>query len=327
MGHVTLRALTEAGFPGRRYPVNPGGGTVLGLPAYPGVADLPGVPTSPSSLCRGRQSPGRCGSARWKGIPVIQVLTSGYGETGRHGRSAEQELLGIARDHGSRLIGPNCVGIFSAPARVTWTPQADLVPGGVSFISQSGGLAYDLLAGGRFHGLAFDKIASIGNCADLDIADYLRFLRNERRRRWSGLYCEGPRDGRRMFDELAALAAVKPVLVLKGGRSGGALPSVTSHTGRIAGSYRVWQAAIRQAGAVEVRSFAEMVTGLWRACCRRSHGTGRACGQRRRGDRPRGRQLRRTRPGDRNGGHRHQGRARLTARCRRRRPSRWWSRG
>jgi acetyltransferase len=145
---------------------------------------------------------------------------------------------------------------------VTWTPQAGLVPGGVSFISQSGGLAYDLLAGGRFHGLAFDKIASIGNCADLDIADYLRFFRNE----WStavvGLYVEGPRDGRRMFDELAALAAVKPVLVLKGGRSGTASPSVASHTGRLAGSYRVWQAAIRQAGAVEVRSFAEMVTGL-----------------------------------------------------------------
>ena len=194
---------------------------------------------------------------------------------GGHGRSAEQELFDIARDYGSRLIGPNCVGIFSAAARVTWTPQADLVPGGVSFISQSGGLADDLLAGGRFHGLAFDKIASIGNCADLDIADYLRFLRNERSTTVVGLYVEGPRDGRDMFDELAALAAVKPVLVLKGGRSGGASPSVTSHTGRIAGSYRVWQAAIRQAGAVEVRSFAEMVTGLAACrCCRRSRGDG-----------------------------------------------------
>jgi acyl-CoA synthetase (NDP forming) len=262
MGHVTLRALTEAGFPGRLYPVNPGGGTVLGLPAYPGVADLPGVPDLALIAVPRPAVAGAVRECAVKGIPAIQVLTSGYGETGRHGRSAEQELLDIARDHGSRLIGPNCVGIFSAAARVTWTSQADLVPGGVSFISQSGGLAYDLLAGGRFHGLAFDKIASIGNCADLDIADYLRFLRNERSTTVVGLYVEGPRDGRRMFDELAALAAVKPVLVLKGGRSGGASPSVTSHTGRLAGSYRVWQAAIRQAGAVEVRSFAEMVTGL-----------------------------------------------------------------
>jgi acetate---CoA ligase (ADP-forming) len=262
MGHVTLHALTEAGFRGRLYPVNPGGGTVLGLPAYPRVADLPGVPDLALIAVPRPSVAGAVRECAAKGVPAIQILTSGYGETGGPGRSAEQELRDIAHSHGSRLIGPNCVGIFSAAARVTWTPQAGLVPGGVSFISQSGGLAYDLLAGGRFHGLAFDKIVSIGNCADLDIADYLRFFRNERSTTVVGLYVEGPRDGRRMFDELAALAAVKPVLVLKGGRSGTTAPSVTSHTGRIAGSYRVWQAAIRQAGAVEVRSFAEMLTGL-----------------------------------------------------------------
>lgn len=262
MGHVTLRALTEAGFHGQLYPVNHGGGTILGLPAYPRVADLPGIPDLALIAVPRPAVAEAVRECAVKGIPAIQVLTSGYGETGGPGRSAERELRDIARSHGSRLIGPNCVGIFSAAARVTWTPQADLVSGRVSFISQSGGLAYDLLAGGRFHGLAFDKIASIGNCADLDIADYLRFFRNERSTAVVGLYVEGPRDGRRMFDELAALAAVKPVLVLKGGRSGTASPSVASHTGRIAGSYRVWQAAIRQAGAVEVRSFAEMVTGL-----------------------------------------------------------------
>lgn len=262
MGHVTLRALMEAGFPGQLYPVNPGGDTVLGLPSYSRVASLPGVPDLALIAVPRPAVAGAVRECAVKGIPAIQILTSGYGETGGEGRSAEQELRDIARGHGSRLIGPNCVGIFSATARVTWTPQAGLMPGGVSFISQSGGLAYDLLTGGRFHGLAFDKIASIGNCADLDVADYLRFFRGERSTAVVGVYVEGPRDGRRMFDELAALTAVKPVLVLKGGRSGTASPSVTSHTGRIAGSYRVWQAAIRQAGAVEVRSFAEMISGL-----------------------------------------------------------------
>jgi len=262
MGHVTLRALLEAGFPGQLYPVNPGGGTVLGLPGYPRVADLPGVPDLAFIAVPRPAVAGAVRECAVKGIRAIQILTSGYGETGDDGRSAEEELRDLARGHGSRLIGPNCVGIFSAARRVTWTPQAGLVPGGVSFISQSGGLAYDLLAGGRFHGLAFDKIASVGNCADLDIADYLRFLASERSTTVVGLYVEGPRDGRRMFDELAALTAVKPVLVLKGGRSGTASESVTSHTGRMAGSYRVWQSAIRQAGAVEVRSFTEMVTGL-----------------------------------------------------------------
>jgi acetate---CoA ligase (ADP-forming) len=262
MGHVTLRALVEAGFPGRLYPVNPGGGEFLGLHSYSRVADLPEVPDFALIALRRpavAEAVRECAAMR---IPVIQVLTSGYGEMGGPGLSAEQELRDIARGRGSRLVGPNCVGTFSASARVTWTPQADFAPGGISFISQSGGLAYDLLAGGRFHGLAFDKIASVGNCADLDIADYLRFFAHEQSTTVVGVYVEGPRDGRRMFGELAALAAVKPVLVLKGGRSDTASASVTSHTGRIAGSYRVWQAAIRQAGAIEVKSFAEMVTGL-----------------------------------------------------------------
>ena len=262
MGNVTLRALTEGRFPGRIYPVNPGGGAILGLPSYPRVADLPEVPDLALIAVRRPAVAQAVEECAAKGIPVIQILTSGYGETGRPGLSAEQQLREIAREHGSRLIGPNCVGTFSASARLTWTPQADFVPGGISFISQSGGLAYDLLAGGRYYGLAFDKIASIGNCADLDIADYLRFFRHEQSTTVVGLYAEGPRDGRRMFEELAALTAVKPVLVLKGGRSDIASSSVTSHTGRIAGSYRVWRAAIRQAGAVEVRSFGEMVTGL-----------------------------------------------------------------
>lgn len=262
MGHVALHALIEAGFPGRLYPVNLGGETVLGLPSYPRVADLPGVPDLALVAVRRPAVAEAVRDCAAKGIPVIQILTSGYGETGGPGRSAEEELRDIARSRGSRLVGPNCVGTFSASARVSWTPQADFAPGGISFVSQSGGLAYDLLAGGRFHGLAFDKIASIGNCADLDIADYLRFFRHEPSTTVVGLYVEGPRDGRRMFDELTALTAVKPVLVLKGGRSETASPSVASHTGRLAGSYRVWQAAIRQAGAVEVSSFAEMVTGL-----------------------------------------------------------------
>lgn len=262
MGHVTLRALRKAGFGGELYPVNSGGGAILGLPGYRRIADLP---TVPDLALIAVPRPGVADAVRAcgaRGIPVIQVLTSGYGETGGPGQAAERELGEIARSHGSRLVGPNCVGMFSATARLTWTPQADFAPGGVSFISQSGGLAYDLLVGGRFHGLAFDKIASVGNCADLDIADYLKFLRHEPSTTTVGLYVEGPRDARQMFEELAALAAVKPVLVLKGGRSDAASASVTSHTGRIAGSYRVWQAAVRQAGATEVRSFAEMVTGL-----------------------------------------------------------------
>jgi acetate---CoA ligase (ADP-forming) len=262
MGHVMLRALTEGRFGGQIYPVNPRSEAILGLPSYPRVADLPEVPDLAIIAVRRPVVAEAVRECAAKGIPVIQVLTSGYGESGCPGLSAEQQLRDIAREHGSRLIGPNCVGMFSASARLTWTPQADFAPGGISFVSQSGGLAYDLLVGGRFHGLAFDKIASIGNCADLDIADYLRFFRHEKSTTVVGLYAEGPRDGRRMFDELAALTAVKPVLVLKGGRSDIASSSVTSHTGRIAGSYRVWQAAIRQAGAVEVRSFGEMVTGL-----------------------------------------------------------------
>jgi acyl-CoA synthetase (NDP forming) len=262
MGHVMLRALVESGFGGQLYPVNSAGGVILGLPGYGRVADLPAVPDLALIAVPRPGVADAVLACAIHGVPLIQVMTSGYGETGGRGLAAERELAEVARAHGSRLVGPNCVGLFSASARLTWTPQADFAIGGVSFVSQSGGLAYDLLAGGRFHGLAFDKVASVGNCADLDIGDYLRFLRLEPSTTAVGLYLEGPRDARLMFEELSALAAVKPVLVLKGGRSDAASASVTSHTGRIAGSYRVWRAAVRQAGAAEVRSFAELVAGL-----------------------------------------------------------------
>jgi acyl-CoA synthetase (NDP forming) len=262
MGHVALRALQQSRFPGRLYPVNPSAGTILGISSYPLIFDLPETPDFAIVAVPRPAVAQAVRDCAVRGVPVIQVLTAGYGETGTAGRSAEEELRDIARRHGSRIVGPNCVGTFSATARVTWTPQADFTPGGVSFISQSGGLAYDLLVGSGYHGLTFDKVVSIGNCADLDVADYLKFLRSEASTRVVGLYVEGPRQGRRMLDELTALTAVKPVLVLKGGRSDSASASVSSHTGQLAGSYAVWRAAIRQAGAIEVTSFAELVTGL-----------------------------------------------------------------
>ena len=262
MGNVAVRALTESGFGGRVYPVNAAGGEVAGLAAY---RDIGAVPETPDFAIITVPQAAVAAAARAcaiRGIGVIQILTSGYGEISQQGQDAEQELREIARQYGSRIIGPNCVGTFSAAARLTWTPQADFTAGGVSFISQSGGLAYDLLSSGHRHGLAFDKIISVGNCADLDIGDFLRYLREEQTTRVAGLYVEGPRVGRAMFEELRKLAAVKPVLVLKGGRSDRAALSVSSHTGRLAGSYQVWRGAIRQAGAIEVTSMAEMIAGL-----------------------------------------------------------------
>jgi acyl-CoA synthetase (NDP forming) len=262
MGYVALNALRQSGFAGRLYPINPSGGTVQGIASYAVLGDLPETPDFAIVAVPRPAVAQAVRDCAVRGIPVIQILTAGYGETGPEGRSAEDELRDIAWRHGSRIVGPNCVGTFSATSRVTWTPQADFTPGGVSFISQSGGLAYDLLVGGVHQGLAFDKVVSIGNCADLDVADYLKYLRSEESTRVVGLYVEGPRRGRRMLEELMALTAVKPVLILKGGRSQSAAASVLTHTGQLAGSYAVWRQAIRQAGAVEVKSFAELVAGL-----------------------------------------------------------------
>ncbi|MBI2207061.1 MAG: acetate--CoA ligase family protein [Candidatus Rokubacteria bacterium] len=252
LGFRLLQNVLEHGYAGRVYPVNPSGASILGLASVRSVAELPeGVDLALVSL-PAEAVPAALAALAARKAHAAVVLSSGFGEVDDAGRDAQDAVLRGVRAAGVRLVGPNCMGVYSAPVRLNGTYFWDLprVPGGISVISQSGaygGLIFRHL-GSR--GLGVARFLSIGNQADVDIAEVLDYLRDDAATTLVACFIEAVRAGRRFVDAARAVTAVKPVVVLKGGRSDAGRRAAGSHTGSLAGSYDVFRAACRQAGVV-----------------------------------------------------------------------------
>ncbi|MGW4795222.1 acetate--CoA ligase family protein, partial [Nonomuraea sp. NPDC004297] len=166
----------------------------------------------------------------------------------------EEELVAAAGAAGTRLLGPNCMGVYCPQGRQTFVGGGLGPPGTIALISQSGGLAGEVIKVGERRGLAFSRVVTLGNAADVTPAELLRWLARDEATRAVGLYLEDPRDGR---DLPAALHAVlrdagKPVVLLVGGRSGQGRRAASSHTGGLVSDRRVWEAVAEQSGAALV---------------------------------------------------------------------------
>lgn len=255
IGSMWVKGLSSAGFRGPIYPVNPGGGEIFGLKIYRNLTDIPG-PVDLVICCIPRTMVLDllidCGA---KEIGAIYLLTAGFRETGEpQWVEVEEEMARRARAGGFRIIGPNCIGVSCPEHNIPYGPSS-LVGrmGSAGFISQSGGHAGKMLAIAYGRWIGFSKLVSIGNCCDLDSADFLEYLASDPKTGVIGLYLESPRDSRGLFQVLPEAARRKPVVVWKGGRT-----AAGSHTGALAASAAVWSAALRQAGAIEVRGLDEL---------------------------------------------------------------------
>jgi acetyltransferase len=253
LGHRLLENLKTGGYAGRIHPVNPGGEPILGLPTLPALEALPdGVDLALVSLPAAAVPAAVAGlAARHVGAAVI--LSSGFGEVDDGGRDVQREVLARARAAGLRLVGPNCMGVYSAPARLNGTYFWDLPAlegGGIAVVSQSGaygGLIFRHL-GGR--GLGVRHFLSIGNQADVDVAEVVDHFAGDPSTTLIACFVEALRDGRRFVEAARRATATKPLVVLKGGRSDAGRRAAGSHTGALAGSYDVYRAGFRRAGAV-----------------------------------------------------------------------------
>jgi len=245
-------------FPGRIYPVNPKYQEVLGLPCYPTLADIPGevdlayisVPAALSVKVLQDCPPGK--------LRFAVIHTSGYGEIGKE--DLEQELLQEARQRGIRLIGPNCMGIYSQEGRIgCWRSHHEIVEhkGSVGFISQSGGHALDLLQGGPDSDIFFNKAVSLGNQLDLSINDFLEYMGADPAIRVIGAYIEDVRDGRKFTELVRRITPEKPVIVWKGGITARGKAAAITHTGSLAGNERIFASALQQVGGILVTSLEE----------------------------------------------------------------------
>jgi acetyltransferase len=259
VGGSVLANLKAAGFSGRVIPVNPRAGTVQGLPAFASLKDVEGavdlaVVAVPAP--RVIAALAQCAEA---GVAGAVVITAGFRESGPEGMAREAELRQWLQGRSLRVLGPNCLGWIRPGRRLNLTfapgmPRA----GSVAFISHSGALAVAILDWSRDRRMGFSLFASLGNQADITETDVLRAAADDPETRVIVAYLEGVADGRRFFEALRAACAVKPVVVLKTGRSPEGARAVSSHTGAIAGSDLAFDAAVRQAGAVRARTIEEL---------------------------------------------------------------------
>lgn len=262
VGHLVLENLRRS-FPGPVYPVNPRAREILGLPAYPSILDVPDPVDLAVVAVPARVVPLVAEQAGRRGVRGLIVLSAGFREVGGEGVVLERRLVEIVRRYGMRMVGPNCIGVYSPSTGVNATffdarRQGFPGPGPIAFLSQSGALGAAALDWAEMRGIGVSRFVSLGNKADVDEADLLAYLVGDEETLAIAMYVEGVEDGSRFRRALEETTPMKPVVVLKAGRSSAGARAAASHTGSLAGSYRIYQAVFRQTGVVPAETPAEM---------------------------------------------------------------------
>jgi acyl-CoA synthetase (NDP forming) len=258
--NVFIRRIREFGFEGPIYPIHPSANEIDGLPAYRSLADTPEPIDYAFIAIPGAQIPPLLSSAQGR-LRFAQVISSGFGEV-EEGRDLQDRLVEAARAGGARLIGPNCLGLYTPRGKITFAEISPKEVGRVGVMSQSGGLGTDVIRRGLARGLKFSGLVTVGNCADVTPSDLLEFYFADPQTRVVGMYIETAKDGRRLFEILRKSRGSKPVVVLKGGRTKQGIAAAASHTGSLAGDDRVWIALSRETGCVLVDTVDEFVDTL-----------------------------------------------------------------
>ena len=253
-GGMLAANLKLGEFPGPIYLVNPKGGTILGLPVYRSLSDLPETPdlvlvALPATLVNGVVE--ECGR---RGVAAVVVVSAGFSEVGPEGRALEEEMVAIADSYDTALVGPNCMGVISSHHKLYGTGFMLVrpVPGGASMVSQSGNLGLQLLVSAESRHGGVGKFIGVGNEAQIDAVDFINYLHTDSETNTIVAYMEGFDDGRRLLDVVRQTTVDKPVVVLRGGMSDYGKKAAASHTGALTSSTAVFQAAARQSGLIVV---------------------------------------------------------------------------
>ncbi len=259
LGYVLLDNLRKARFAGPLYPVNLDAQSVLRLPAYSSVdaipepVDLALIVVPAAAVAETLESCGR------RGVRGAVIITAGFREAGELGVERERAVADIARRHDIRLIGPNSLGIIDTFGRLNASFSEGLPPAWeVGVLSQSGAMATAILDWANETNVGFSKFVSLGNMADLTEVDFLRAWRDDDEVRVAVSYLEGIRDGRAFMAAARDFTRRKPLIAMKVGVTDGGRRAAASHTGALAGSDRVVDAAFRQAGIVRAATMEEL---------------------------------------------------------------------
>src|SRR4030081_2015057 len=264
-GRSIVESLGSIGFTGAIYPVNPKYKTVLNHTCYPSLMDLPQAPDVVVLSIRNPLIPEQVRLAVKRGARAAVIYDSGFAELGEDDARLQEEIAGLCREAGMSVCGPNCMGILNPPARVTTYKQTVMdttgLAGNVGVISQSGSVCIAMLSDLRRFGISLS--VSAGNEAVTRTVDYLEYLIDDPNTKAIATFTETVREPERYVAALDRAADVgKPVVVLKVGRTERTQRAITSHTGGLAGSTRVFSEVLRAHRAIEVNDLDEMTEVL-----------------------------------------------------------------
>ncbi len=259
IGFVLARNLKRAGFKGTLMRVNPHHREIGGEKVYPGVESLPDTPDLAVIATPPATVPSLIAALGARGTRGAVVITAGFAELGEHGRALQQQALEAAQPHLLRLVGPNCVGIM-VPALGLDASFSHLpaLGGELGFVSQSGAMITAVLDWAAPRGIGFSHVVSLGDMADVDFGDMLDYLALDPATRAILLYVEAVKEARKFLSAARSTARNKPILVVKAGRYAAGARAAASHTGALAGSDAVYEAAFRRAGMLRVDTMAEL---------------------------------------------------------------------
>ncbi|MFH0797921.1 MAG: CoA-binding protein [Candidatus Woesearchaeota archaeon] len=265
VGHGIVQNLINGGvfqteynrpFKGKIFLINPNADEILGIKCNKTLADVKddidlaiiAVPSKfVASVVRD------CVKKKVKGVIII---SAGFAEIGSEGKKLQDEISNELKKANIPLIGPNCLGMIN-----TFAVNASFAPamppqGSIAFVSQSGALADSVIDWAIAKNYGFSKIISVGNGANLDVSDFIEYLSDDKETKSIAMYIEALKDGRKFM--AAAKKCKKPIVVLKAGKTEAGRSAISSHTGSLAGSYKVYEAAFSQCGVKIAKNVEEL---------------------------------------------------------------------
>jgi acetyltransferase len=259
VGRSLVSNLKQASFHGRVCAVNPKRSTVLDLPCFPTVKEIPEKIDLAVIATPARTVPGVIRDCVEAGVQGAIIISAGFRETGEAGAALEQEVLREARKGNMRIVGPNCLGLMSPQSGLNATFANSMArPGHIGFISQSGALCTAILDWSQLEMVGFSAFVSVGSMLDVGWGDLIQYLGDDPQTRSIVIYMESVGDARAFLSASREVALTKPIIVIKPGRTEAAAKAAASHTGALTGQDDVLDAAFRRCGVLRVNTIAEL---------------------------------------------------------------------
>lgn len=259
VGRTIMVNLLSGSFQGRIYPINPKRSQVLGLKAYPSVLDVPERIDLAIIVTPAQTVPkiiAECVEAK---VKTAIIISAGFKELGEPGHKLEEEILAHAKQGKMPIIGPNCLGVMNPVYGLNATfARGMALPGNLAFISQSGAMCTAVLDWSLQKRVGFSAFVSIGSMADVNWGTLIDYLGSDPHTQSLLLYMETVGDARSFMTAAREVALEKPIIIIKAGRSQAAAKAAASHTGSLAGSDEVFDAALERIGVLRVNSIGEL---------------------------------------------------------------------